>query len=526
MNRLLANKALAVGLLVAVGFAAFLVAFTFFRKGGYSEKESYEVHAFFQDATGLSWKSRVQIAGIPVGEVARITLEGHRARLDLRVKNEIDLRKDACLSKRFPSALLPDALLDAAPGTAAAPSLRSLPVEQREITCVKEATSVEALLESLSKIAEDVQVVSGELAQVVGGSQGSIQNIIRNLERMSAGLAQTTDEGAERIEAILRNTQAFTGTLREVTDRDRQRYHEITANVQEASARLVAVLESVQKMVGEGEEGAVQESIGGVRQSLDKLNRSMDNIEKLTTGIAEGKGVAGKLLADERLGEKVATSIEGVSDYVDRLVRLRVQMHLRSEFLAAQQGGKVYAGVRLLPRPDKFYEIELVSDPRGVDTITNETITSETDGVTSTTRTSRVLNEQDLRFSFQLGRRYGPLTVRAGIIESSGGAGADFHLLDDRLQVSFSLYQFDRPSGVEFPNLKIWANYTFLRYLYATIGTEDVLNRWETGRYPGGRDFALGRDAFFGGGLLFTDDDLKTLFGLGGGAISGAATSE
>ncbi len=117
------------GLLVAVTGAAFLLAFTFFRKGGYSERDTYQVFAYFDDITGLSWKSRVQIAGIQVGEVAAVTLAGTKARLDLRVRKDIDLRANACITKTFPSALLPDALLDATPGTAPSPSLQSLPTD-------------------------------------------------------------------------------------------------------------------------------------------------------------------------------------------------------------------------------------------------------------------------------------------------------------------------------------------------------------------------------------------------------------
>ena len=69
------NRALAVGVLAAVTGVAFLVALTFFRKGGYSERDSYLVYAYFSDATGLTWKSRVQIAGIQIGEVDEIALE-------------------------------------------------------------------------------------------------------------------------------------------------------------------------------------------------------------------------------------------------------------------------------------------------------------------------------------------------------------------------------------------------------------------------------------------------------------------
>src|SRR5512146_2130154 len=128
------NRALAVGVLAAATGVAFLLALTFFRKGGYSEKESYLVHAFFGDATGISWKTRAQIAGIQIGEVANIQLVGSRARLDIRVKNGVELHTDACLTKTFPSALLPDALLEVQPGSPDKPLLTSLPESERRIT--------------------------------------------------------------------------------------------------------------------------------------------------------------------------------------------------------------------------------------------------------------------------------------------------------------------------------------------------------------------------------------------------------
>src|SRR5512136_815519 len=184
-NRGVANRALAVGALVAVAGVVFLVAFTFFKRGGFSPRDSYAVTAYFDDVTGLSWKSRVQVAGIQIGEVVEIQLAGDRARLVLRVRNDVPLRADACLTKRFPSALLPDALLEASLGSPPAPLLRDLPDAQREVKCVKDAASVAKLMESLSKIAGDIQVVSGDLAKTVGGTRGSIREVIENLTHVT-----------------------------------------------------------------------------------------------------------------------------------------------------------------------------------------------------------------------------------------------------------------------------------------------------------------------------------------------------
>jgi phospholipid/cholesterol/gamma-HCH transport system substrate-binding protein len=519
MKRPLFNKAVAVGLLAAVCGVAFLIAYTFFRKGGYAEEDTYVVYAYFDDATGLTWKSRVQIAGIQVGEVERIVLSGNRARLDLRIKRDIDVRADACLAKRFPSALLPDALLELTPGTTRAPSLRALPEDQREVKCIIDAMSVAKLLDAMGKIAADVQDVTRELKGIVATNEGSVKRIIENLARVSARVEESVEEGQPKIAAILDNTAALTGALAS----DRERYHAIARNVESASARLDDVLKSVQDILGTepGKAGGdVKKAVHDVRESLAKLNDTMTAVKKVATDVSEGKGIAGKLVADERLGNKFASAVEGVSDYVDRLIKLQLQVGFRSEWLLNERGSKTYASLRLLPRPDKFYLVEVVNDPRG----RQNQVTSQIDTSSGTTRTTTTTTEQKLAFSVEFGKRIGPVTLRIGLIESSGGVGADVHLLDDSLTISTNLYQFQRTDLSALPRAKLWADYRFLRYLYATIGSDDFLNAWRAGRYPGGPKFALGSDVFFGGGVVFTDDDLKTLFGVGGGtAAAGAA---
>src|SRR6266702_2814906 len=287
MNRPLLNKAFAVGLLVAVWGVAFLVAFTFFRKGGYSEKDTYLVYTYYEDATGLTWKSRVQIAGIQVGEVERITLDQARAR-----------------------------------------SLRDLPEQEREVKCALESTSVAKLLDSMAKISSDVQNVTRELNEMVAGSQGSIRQIVKNLEEVSARINDSVSEGQDKIAAILDNTQSFTGTLADVAGADRQRYHNIAKNIEQASSRLDQVLKSVQDLVGSDADEGTKQAVSDARTSLRRLNNSLEQVEKVAKNIGEGKGVAGKLLNDERLGEKLSGTIETVSDYVDRLNKLQIQVNI------------------------------------------------------------------------------------------------------------------------------------------------------------------------------------------------------
>jgi len=153
-----------VGAFVAAVGTISLVTLTLVRHGGYGERDSFVAYAYFSDATGLNWKSRVQIAGIQIGEVSGVGLTGPRARLDLRIRRDVEIRVDGCVTRTFPSPMLPDAVLEVALGSPSAPKLMDLPEEQREIKCVRSAATVQEVMDVMRQVALDVQTITGDLA--------------------------------------------------------------------------------------------------------------------------------------------------------------------------------------------------------------------------------------------------------------------------------------------------------------------------------------------------------------------------
>src|SRR5262249_49332042 len=143
---------LRVGLLVLASGIALFVFVTFSKKGGLGSRDSITVHALFRDASGLSKKSRVQVAGIIEGEIVNIALEGTRARVTMRIKKEVGLRQDASVTKRSES-LLGDYLLDVFPGSQDAPPMP----DGGEIKNVVDAQGMEAVFSSLNRITSDIQ---------------------------------------------------------------------------------------------------------------------------------------------------------------------------------------------------------------------------------------------------------------------------------------------------------------------------------------------------------------------------------
>jgi phospholipid/cholesterol/gamma-HCH transport system substrate-binding protein len=186
---------------------------------------------------------------------------------------------------------------------------------------------------------------------------------------------------------------------------------------------------------------------------------------------------------------------------------------LRAEYNFLSHTSKEYLSIQLVPRPDKFYLIELVQDPRGFREVTNQLIISSKEGLDSRTT---VTTSQKLRFTFMIGKRVGFLAGRFGIKESTGGIGADLFLLGDRLNLSVDV--FDTLTN-QYPRVKpMLSAALWHRNLYLVGGADDVINTTRATAGAGG-----GIDWFLGGQLFFNDEDLKSLLLFAGGAASAAA---
>lgn len=83
-----------VGLLVIVSvLAGFFMLTRLTSDGGGDSGEYIKVYTMFSDATGLAERSRVRLAGIPVGEISSISLDGDKARIELLVRKDLDLKR-------------------------------------------------------------------------------------------------------------------------------------------------------------------------------------------------------------------------------------------------------------------------------------------------------------------------------------------------------------------------------------------------------------------------------------------------
>ena len=514
--------------MVLAAAAAFAIGLTLIGSN-IGRSAGYTVYAYFDDATGLGVRTRVQIAGIPIGQVEKVELDpvSARAKVYLHIRKQYALHKDASIIKRSES-ILGDFLLDMRPGSPEQPLLK----DGDEITIVLRQPGVNEVFNQMNKIAADISEVTGNLRKVLGSQEGeeNLHAILSNLARLSATLDQTVTRSSAQLDDILTNFRSFSSDVSTLTRTEQGDIVAILQNTRDATAEARDVLHTIGGMVGSHDKGELKEGTAGLKGSLDKLDKTLANVESISKKIDSGQGTIGHLVNDDKLGKDLDKAAKSLTNLFGAADSLRIELFERSEFLVGRfnpsTGGnpgantiynpwaKNYFGVKIQPKPDKWYGAELVDDPRGV---TRQVRITNTDFAGNPlpsqffpANLNQITQERTLKFSVYIAKRYGAFSGRFGILENTGGFGGKLYLLNDQLQFSLDAFEFSNPL-TSHPRLKAYVDYKFWDHLLITAGADDFVNKPVSDPVDVSR-IIRGRDFFIGAGFYFTDEDLKQIF--------------
>ncbi len=477
------STAAKVGLFTVVTVVAGLLIYRFVTHSAV-KGSGYTVYAIFHDATGIAKNSQVKMAGIPVGEISDIRLDHGRARIDIKMRSDVPLYDDATVSK-VATSLLGEYFLAVAPGTEGKRQLE----DGDRIKHVVEAATTDKILKDVSDIAADVKKVTASLAGSVGTQKGekNLKDTLQNLADVTDALNKTVRENRDSIKNILNNVER-------ITAKGEPKVSQILDNVQQTT-------KEVRELVAKGKAGQPA-SAGQVQQIIEKVNRAstsleraMNNIDEVTGRINQGKGTLGKLTKDEKLIDEVQGVAEGVGEFVGGLNRLQTIVGLRTDYQFLSSTVKSYVSLRLQPREDKYYLIQIVNDPRGLTSYQQIDVDTTNPNQPPHYREVKTITSNSFRFTLQFAQRFGPFTGRFGIMESTGGVGLDTDLFDDRFELQQDLFGFGE---VVLPRWRVSLGYEFINRLWLLGGVDDILS-------------SNRRDYFVGLQLRFNDEDLKTI---------------
>jgi phospholipid/cholesterol/gamma-HCH transport system substrate-binding protein len=486
------TQAAKVGIFLVISAVALYLVLRTIDKGG-GGGGAYTVHAYLKDATGLATHSRVTIAGIPVGQIDSIVLEGGKARLNVKINHEVELFDNATAGKKS-ALVLGESVFIITNGT---PDHRKLG-NGDEITHIIEFTEAADVLDEVKQIADRVKAVAEQLANSIGSQQGgqNMRDILQNLADATKAMNQTIGENRVYINETLRNVAAITGNGGPEIAKILENVRDITEQVRQ----LVAATQAGKQP------GELRETITNIRDASRTLESALSHADSVAGRVDRGEGTIGRLSKDETLINEVQGVAEGVNDYIGGLTRLQTIVGLRTDYNFLANTIKSYVELRLQPREDKYYVIELINDPRGLTSYQQVDTDTTQPGLPNHYQTITTTTSNSFRFTLQFARRLGPFTGRFGIKESTGGVGLDLHLLQDRFELVQDVFGFSEQVQ---PRYRVYIGYEFIHRLWLLGGIDHTFE-------------SNLRDYFLGLQLRFTDDDLKTILPFAGGAVSGA----
>jgi phospholipid/cholesterol/gamma-HCH transport system substrate-binding protein len=406
------------------------------------------------------------MAGVKIGTVENVGLDDSRAKVILRIDPEVHiLRGTEATIKTM--GLLGEKYVEFVP-------LKTYKPQQKQsegsayygggerVQATISPSDVDKLINQLSSISEDIKKVTTSLSQVFGTDRGE-----RSMEDILNDLRQT-----------MANIKDFSTTLQ--TDGS-----EMVMRINE----LVANLDGV---VGENRDN-LKVTMENIKEASKSAEVALASIENATRKIERGEGTIGKLVNDDSMYNNIDNAAKGISDYAARIERMQTIIGFRSEYMFPQT--KNYFTLELKPRPDQYYIFEMTNDPFSK---YERTVTSTTPpGTTTVTETY----EDKFKFSLEFAKRWGNLAIRLGLIESTGGIGADFYAFDDRFKFSIDTWNYNsKEPNNEKTHLKATASYSLSKLVFVNAGYDNALNSQ--------RSFA-----FAGLGIRFGDEDLKYLLG-------------
>jgi phospholipid/cholesterol/gamma-HCH transport system substrate-binding protein len=449
-------------------------------------EEGRRIDAVFDSVAGLDEKASVRVAGVRVGRVDGVGLDGRKARVTLLLEKPVDMPQGT-IARVANLGLLGEKYIEIVPGPPGGP-----PLPPGAVLPGVTPPTIDEAIAKINDIGTSIQQMTGTLSGADLG--GNINHLMDELELTSREIRLLVAENRANLSASVANFRDMSAVL--------------SRELPRLAEQMNRTLTQIETLVADNR-GDVSESLGNIREVTDRLQTSVDNFNQISGKIARGEGTVGKLINDEEAYDKVVSTLDSIQGGVETLSgtlgainRFRIDLDMQGYVLPSLEDNTSHTALLLDidPQDDKrLYRAGLASPPGGKRREKTETITvTNPDGTTEVTTVNKVTTERTYAATGLFGYK-APNNVRlfAGLIENSGGAQVEYPLLEDRFLVSFEAFDFNRPEDLS-PHLRLSGRWKLHPNLYLIGGYDDFLED----------------DSFFlGGGIRWNDENIKYLLG-------------
>jgi ABC-type transporter Mla subunit MlaD len=401
------------------------------------KKKGYPLYVKFDTAIGLAKRSYVRMAGIKIGYVKDIRLDGNKPEVELFINPTVSVQKGSKATMAT-AGLIGEKYVEIIPG-------EDEGFFQSGDSLLPEVSfDIEQLGKMFLSVGEDVKAL-GESIKTILGEEESATSVQGALENFSALTSDLKEFLAENRQGVKQGIQSTTRAI----DSFEKKVGEISQNLEEFVTTMKEMVEENRDPIKLNLE-KIKDLIEKTEEALRLLNESLEKINK-------GEGTVGKLIQDPDLYETAEGTLKDIEKIISPLVSMNARFGMSAEYFGQSQLVKNTFLVDVWTAKNKYFLGQAVYDPW-------------LDGFT---------------YSVQGGFRMGPFVPRVGILESKVGAGLDVYTLKDRLLISLEGFDFNRMTS---PRFRAWSRFSATKHLSIILGIDDFT-------------MASNREIYFGLGL-------------------------
>lgn len=432
-----------VGLFVFLGILSLFILATRIQTIFYIGKEGYIVSLDLTDASGLEIDSKVKINGVNIGYVKSIYLVQNTAKADLFIfeGNKIPVGSTATITQE---SLLGGKYINII-GSTSSEHLK----DHDSITIYKSLASINQTSQKLYETSQEFKKLISKINDAFGNEEiRHIRQMLENLEKGTREFGQMGEQINKKLPQIITQIDELTQNFNELAKDSRTSLPVVLAKIDDLSQDLRGFIELSKT--------DFNKTFNSAKGFFDKSTKTVAEIQYILEGLNKSQ-------------------LE---------VNTKTQNMLRDDFY------KTYFEVAYRPNPSNYYIVQAVSTNKinAKDPLTNEILLPQKH------------KSSDVLLSAQMGKRYSDLLLRLGIIENTGGLGADYFLAGGKLKGSLDLYDFKAVNDIrgDKAHLNFSLFYSPIKHLYFYGGFDNILN-------------SKASSGFLGAGLEFIDDDFKKL---------------
>jgi len=384
-------------------------------------RPGYPIYIRYETSLGLDKTAAVKMAGIKIGYVKDIQLEGRRSKVILSIYPRYRIPHG---SKAVQSVqgLLGEKFVDVVPST------EDEFLKPGDELVPGASTGLDQLTPMLTSLGNDLQQVARNLREMTGKeSQDHFSQTLKNLAAATAELESFLAENKAKVGQTISDASH---TARTVDER-----------VKTLSDSFDATLTELRELLQENR-ADIRGSASKLREVLTKMDESVTLLNKTLEKVDRGEGTAGKLVNDESLYNETTAAVRDVRAIADDVSGLKFHLDVRGAYYARSETFRGFLDLGVWYKNKAFFLGQVVEKPEA----------------------------DSLVYSAEGGLRLGGFAPRAGIIESKFGAGLDYYALKDRLVLSVEGLDFNRATS---PVFRTFARFYPHKNVYLILGLED-----------------------------------------------------